>query len=326
VWGLENQEVPLSIAEWAWMLWRREELEYTVTGETELFVARPINRFRESWYVLHLVVSFWQRSETTKSIHTWLKTPGAFGYTTALADLSPEMLQDSILNAQIKGQKPSVQSLLTDKDVPTQLRQALHALHQSTANVMGSNGHRRLLQKEGVAYTLAFSAPLIFTTVNPADTKQPLLLVVQGGNIRLEEPLPGFREMTERLASDPAGQTFVFEVLIRCFFVCVLGIRHECVGWKRGCTDTNRQDWCTDGVAHDAMGSTIFGWIRAAFGPIEAQGRGSLHPHILAWLLDIIVGEALALLSRHRESFRRSIIGNGCSRLRLLWLRYKKPQ
>jgi len=307
VWGLEKQEESLSVLEWAWMLWRREELEYTLPGEPEPFIARPINRFRENWYVLHLVASFWQRTETTKSIHTFLKTPGAFGYTKALADLSPDMLQDAILNAQIKGQKPSVQSLLTDKDVPTQLRQALHALHQSTANVMGSNGHRRLLQKEGVAYTLAFSAPLLFTTMNPADTKQPLLLVVQGGNIRIEEPLPGFREMTERLASDPAGQTFVFELLVRCFFVCVLGVRHECIGWKRGSTDNNRKDWCTDGVAHDAMASTIFGWIRAAFGPIEAQGRGSLHPHILAWLLDISVGEAIELLSRDRGSFRSSI-------------------
>ena len=307
VWGLESQEVPLSIPEWAWMLWRREELEYTIAGETEKFVANPINRFRTDWYVLHLVVSFWQRTETTKSTHTWLKTPGAFGYTKALADLSPEMLEESILNAQVKGQQPTVQSIVADKDAPTQLRQALQALHQSTSNVLGSNGHRRLLQKEGVAYTLAFSAPLLFTTVNPADTKQPMLLVVQGSGISIEEPLPGYREMTERLASDPAGQTFVFELLIRCFFICVLGIRPDCVGWKRGNADADRQEWCTDGVAHDAMASTIFGWIRAAFGPIESQGRGSLHPHILIWLVDISIDEAIRLLARDRESFRRSI-------------------
>ena len=147
---------------------------------------------------------------------------------------------------------------------------------------MGSNGHRRLLQREGVAYTLAFAAPLLFITVNPADTKQPLLLVVQGGNVSIEEPLPGLREMTERLASDPAGQAFVFELVIRLFFTIVLGVRRDSIGWKRGSTDTTRQDWCTDGIAHEAMASTIFGWLRAAFGPIEAQGRGSLHPHIKA--------------------------------------------
>ena len=103
VWGLEEQETPLSIAEWAWMLWRREELEYSLPGDPEPFVASPINRFRNSWYVMHLVVSFWTRAETTKSIHAFLKTPGAFGYMKALADLSPEMLQDVILQAQEKG-------------------------------------------------------------------------------------------------------------------------------------------------------------------------------------------------------------------------------
>jgi len=164
VWGLEHQPVPLSIGEWAQLLWRREEMEYDLPGDKEPYVARPINRFRECWYVLHLVCSFWVRSETTKSIHTFLKTPGAFGYTRSVADITPDMLAEVLLKAEQSGKKPSVQSLLSDKEVPVQLRKALHALHQCTGNVLGSNGHRRLLQKEGVAYTLAYGAPLIFTT------------------------------------------------------------------------------------------------------------------------------------------------------------------
>ena len=78
--------------------------------------------------------------------------------------------------------------------------------------------------------------------MNPADTKQPLLLVVQGGNVSIEEPLPGLREMTERLASDPAGQAFVFELIIRVFFTTVLGARRDSIGWKRGTSDIKRQD------------------------------------------------------------------------------------
>ena len=307
VWGLQHQPVPLSVGEWAWLLWRREELEYQVAGDSEPFAARPINRFRESWYVMHLVTSFWTRAETTKSVHTFLKTPGAFGYTRAVADITPEMLADVILKFEQSGRKPSVQSLLSDAEVPAQLRKALHAMHQSTANVLGSNGHRRLLQKEGVAYTLAYGAPLVFTTVNPADKNQPLLLVVQGASLRLEEPMPGFREMTERLASDPAGQAFVFELLIRLFFVCVLGVRPDCVGWRRGEAKAAKREWCTDGLAHDQMASTLFGWLQAAFGPIEAQGRGSLHPHILLWLLELSVENAVELLARDRDAFQDNL-------------------
>ena len=307
VWGLEHQPVPLSIGDWCALLWRREEMEYSLPDDAEQFVARPINRFRESWYVLHTVTSFWTRAETTRSIHTFLKTPGAFGFTRGVADLTPEMLAEAMFRSEESGRKPSLQSLLSDKDIPAQLRKALMALHQSTANVLGSNGHRRLLQREGVAYTLAYGAPLVFTTVNPADTKQPLLLVVQGEYIRIEEPLPSFREMTERLASDPAGQALVFEFLIRSFFVCVLGVREECVGWRRGSTKAVRTSWCTDGVAHEAMGSTLFGWVQAAFGPIEAQGRGSLHPHILLWLLDLTLEEAVEFLSRDRQAFQANV-------------------
>ena len=63
---------------------------------------------------------------------------------------------------------------------------------------------------------------------------------MQGGNVSIEEPLPGLREMTEHLASDPAGQAFVFELIIRLFFTIVLGVRRDIIGWNRGSVHTNR--------------------------------------------------------------------------------------
>ena len=128
-----------------------------------------------------------------------------------------------------------MQSLLSDKEVPQQFRRAMSALHQSTSNLVGSNGHRQLLQQEGVAYTLRYGPALCFLTPNLADSRQQLLLVVQGEEFRLEEDVSTtYREMAERLARDPAGQTFVFELMIRLFFVHVLGVQPESVGWRRG--------------------------------------------------------------------------------------------
>ena len=136
---------------------------------------------------MHLVTSFWTRAETTKCVHTFLKTPGAFGYTRAVADITPEMLSDVLLKFEQAGRKPSIQSLLLDGDVPAQLRKALHAMHQSTANVMGSNGHRRLLQKEGVAYTRSWGPPLVFTTPNCADSRHGLLVKCMGEEVCVEQ-------------------------------------------------------------------------------------------------------------------------------------------
>ena len=111
------------------------------------------------------------------------------------------------------GKHTSLASVLADKDLPSQVRVALNALHQSTGSLVGSDGYRRLLRHEGVAYTLCFGPPLIFTTPNLADTRQPLFLIVQGEEFRLEDELPSYREMVERLAQDAADQAIVFEIL-----------------------------------------------------------------------------------------------------------------
>ena len=89
VWGLENQPAPLTIAEWIDLIFRREEMEYQVPGDDEHYHAAPVNRFRGSWYDLHLTSSVWRVTETTKSVHTFMKTPGAYGYASACAHITP---------------------------------------------------------------------------------------------------------------------------------------------------------------------------------------------------------------------------------------------
>ena len=97
MWGFFGlQPVPLQIHEWISMLWRREEAEYDVE-EGENYQASAINRFRTSWYDLHLFTSFWRVTETTSSVHTFLKTPGAYGYARKCAETTPAMLQETIL-------------------------------------------------------------------------------------------------------------------------------------------------------------------------------------------------------------------------------------
>ena len=60
---------------------------------------------------------------------------------------------------------------------------------------------------------------MVFTTPNLADTKQPLLLIVQGEEFVLDQDLQvPYREMVQRVAADPVGQAIVFELMIRLFF------------------------------------------------------------------------------------------------------------
>ena len=103
VWGLENQPVPLTIAEWIELIFRREEMEYQLPGDDEHYHAAPVNRFRGSWYDVHLACSFWRVTETTKSVHTFMKTPGAYGYASACAHITPTMMADVMMRSHERG-------------------------------------------------------------------------------------------------------------------------------------------------------------------------------------------------------------------------------
>ena len=202
----------------------------------------------------------------------------------------------------------TLQNLFSDQDVPELLRSALSSMQRCTAGILGSNGHRKLLQREGVAYTLRFGPALVFLTPNLADTKQPLLLVVQGEEFYFGEREAdlnrSYKEMVERLARDPVGQTIVFELMIRLFFIHVLGLRRDTVGWRRGAARTGQGPRFFDGYAADFLEESTVGPVAAAFGPIEAEGRGSLHPHILVWLVLMSMQELLSTLMGNRAAFK----------------------
>ena len=218
------------------------------------------------------------------------------------------MIQQVLLEDASKGRKPSLQKMFTSDDVPACVKKAVSCLQQSTSNLLGSDGHRRQLRFEGQAYTLRFGPPLVFVTPNVADSKQPLLLVVQGEEFKLRTPVSATcREMSERLARDPVGQVFVFELMIRLFFEYVLGCDPHAVGWRRGEHSGESAPARQFGLRFDGHRIGMCGKVAAAFGPIEAQGRGSLHPHILVWLLLNDVRETLELLLKDRDEFQRRI-------------------
>ena len=145
--------------------------------------------------------------------------------------------------------------------------------------VVGADSHRRLCRHEGVAYVETFGPPLIFTTPNPADTQQPLFLIVQGQEVRLDargeyqEELPKYRDMMRRVAQDPVSQTVMFELLIRLFLQVVLNVRPETLACRRQSSRTSAREWCTDGVAAASSGAGMLGPVLAFRGEVEAQGR-----------------------------------------------------
>ena len=146
-------------------------------------------------------------------------------------ELTPEALATA---ARAHAGGGGVAALAANASVPNVVRDALNIMQMAVADVVGTDGHRRLCRHEGVAYMALFGRPLIFATPNIADTKQPLFVRVKGQEIRLDDGsipglrsdvLPKYRDMMRRVAQNPVGQTVCFELIMRLFFVHVLGVR-----------------------------------------------------------------------------------------------------
>jgi hypothetical protein len=201
---------------------------------------------------------------------------------------------------------------LACKDVPDRVKLVIKHLLVCMSHVVGSNAHRTYLRHVNVSYTLLFGPPLVFTTPNIADTRQPMMsLLYENGSVArwhlLEEhdpEMPAMQEMLRRVASDPVSQAVLFDEMMRLFFRHILG-----VDLPRGQGYHSR----SDGIASE-FGRGIFGVVQAFLAPIETQGRGGLHAHIHVWVLHplvipTILWLAFSNLQKLHVSCCRGVIG-----------------
>ena len=244
-----DRQAPLLTDEWIRSLLCREEMEYSVDGDEELYKVRDagvgweINRFAADWITLHLFVTvnyFWERHS---SAFAFLQQ-GGMKFAAHVRALTPEMLANA---SRLENSGGGIRGICGAADVPQTVKQALNAMQMAFADVLGTDGHRTLCRHEGNAYMTLVGPPLIFSTPNVADTKQKLLMVVQGQEVRLDDDeigqdtLPKYRHMMQRLARDPHGQTVVFELMMRLFFLHVLGIRPGCLKNRRRAAMSERE-------------------------------------------------------------------------------------
>ena len=292
----------------------REEMEYDLPTDKDKFTVRAkdtdpeINRFAGDWITHHIFSSLRVLASQQESTHAFLKN-GGIGWASKVRKLTPELLAES---ARVGSMGDDIKAIAQNRNTPQLVREALNMMQMATSHVLGTDGHRRLCRHEGNAYTTLFGPPLEFCTPNLADGKQCLLLVVQNEKIYLDASMdeeyvfPKYRDMLVRLAKDPVGQTLVFHLIMTLFIQHVLGVRPECIESRRGAKRADIREWCTDGVAA-SMFPGIFGPVAAFRGEIEAQGRGSLHPHMLVWLVLLSVSQVIQVLQRDQAEFKRNL-------------------
>ncbi|CAF4180757.1 unnamed protein product, partial [Rotaria sordida] len=143
----------------------------------------------------------------------------------------------------------------------TEANSALNKLRQHIktvgGRVMGSAYSRTALRTRIHALIFNQGLPSIFLTLNPADIHSPVALYFAGVQLNLDkiqnEQLMDTYRRAEIIASHPVATAKFFHVLISNILDTMI------------------------------MGG-VLGPVKAYFGIVESQGRGSLHLHLLIWL------------------------------------------
>ncbi|CAF4393037.1 unnamed protein product [Rotaria sp. Silwood2] len=187
--------------------------------------------------------------------------------------------RDACFHAQLIATKPYFQAnaneihTLNSKDIEMALdnnskrtyntgsNSALNKLLQHIktvgGRVMGSAYSRTALRTRIHALIFNQGLPSIFLTLNPADTHSPVALYFAGVKLNLDnvqnEQLMDTYRRAEIIASHPVGTAKFFHLLIANILDTMI------------------------------MGG-VLGPVKAYFGTVESQGRGSLHLHLLIWL------------------------------------------
>lgn len=164
-------------------------------------------------------------------------------------------------------------------------------IHCAGAKVMGSDASRASYRSEIWSTALYLNPPSIWLTINPTDLHDPLVQVLAGEQIDMDDFRatmgPDRERRAENVARDPYACAEFFNFLINLILEKLLGIQAN--GHRKVTT---------------SMGA--LGRVTGYYGVVEAQGRGSLHLHMLLWLENAPSADTMQVLLS-QEDFRDKI-------------------
>ena len=160
-----------------------------------------------------------------------------------------------------------------EKRVRDLLKQVSHVM----ARVEGSSSARNVMRNEIRGLTMEMGLPAFYVMVNPADVYNPIVKLLTREEIDVDnllpDQIPDFWTQSVALVRNPVAGSQFFHLYMTAFIQSVLGYN--------GTTTCSER---TSESHHDHVG--ILGRVNAYYGCVEAQGRGSLHCHMLVWLKD----------------------------------------
>jgi len=217
-------------------------------------------RFQTHYSFLFTVFNILQRRTLLLGASLKVKKAGFSQFAERFSSVSSEAV-GNVLERIEKGE-----GIKAHTDDERKVLRLMKEVNLVTAKVPGSSAARVAARNEIRALTMTHGMPSFYVTINPADTHNPIVKFLAGTDINIDDMLqdqvPNYWEQSVLIASNPAiGATF-FNIYLKVFLRVVLGYSEDEVNADGG----------------------ILGVVKAHYGCVEAQGRGSLHCHMLVWI------------------------------------------
>ena len=215
-------------------------------------------RFRTHEQFPFQVFGVYQKRQVCRSVSLQIRKTTFARHQELIQSLTPADF-DLASREEIEGKPFSHEGIKT-------LRRHLRAV---CSKVIGTDENRLSMRSKTWSTTALFGPPNVWITINPSD-HDPIAQVFTGADIDMDlfeaTAGPTAEQRGRNIATDPFVSAKSFHFIINTLLDVIFGIRKTGNGLERR--------------------PGVFGTVRAYIGTVEAQGRGTLHLHMLLWLKD----------------------------------------
>ncbi len=152
------------------MLIEREELEYHLAADSEVYEAAVQSRF-DTPEIVAVLGDVVRRLALLRGTRAAVGRTGFDGDAKAMASATTEEFMEA---TDIAKPGESIGSAAARSDMPAKVRTAMRSLLLSTAHVPATEGRKTALRFDGRGNNLCFGASTFLVTPNFADTYNPL--------------------------------------------------------------------------------------------------------------------------------------------------------
>ncbi|KAJ2913508.1 hypothetical protein MD484_g6899, partial [Candolleomyces efflorescens] len=231
-----------------------EKVSYEAHAQWAMLYAD--RRFRKDILFVFQVFGVLQKREVCRAATLQIKS---------MSDAVHAQLRSLTVDDLVKAAEEEARNLPFSNAAIRTLRRNMTAVR---ARVTGTDESRQSIRGKVWGTNLRFNNPWIWSTLNPSDTHDPIAQTLVGEEIDLDTFCnttgPDARKRATNIAGDPFAAAQFFHFYIGLVLEVLFGIK----------ADSQK--------IHRKKG--ILGTVQAYVGTVEAQGRGTLHLHLLIWL------------------------------------------